>query len=744
LFAEVLVNIVVRQVDKTFLYAVPEELENKVQIGARVKVPFGRRAADGYVVGLNSDQPAEKVKEITAVLDHGPLFTPSQLALARWMAAYYLRPTVEAMQVVIGPRLKATVCRKLKEYWPVKSDNTEISSSLLLTPKQTALWQVALTNPGLSRTKLAALAGVSSGLIDVLVKKGLLSERVYTGPAGTSPLDKTPKNEVLVLNPNQKAASGLINTAIQAKNPEVFLLHGITDSGKTEVYLQCVQQVISLGGQAIILVPEIALTPQMVDIFYARFGSTVAILHSRLSAGERFNDWNRVQSGEARVILGTRSAIFAPVTDLRLVVIDEEHEPSYKQEENPRYHARTVALRLAKQYQAVVVLGSATPSLYSYSRALSGGPFRLSELSHRVDRRPLPEIRIIDMRQEAKGGNRHLFSQPLQEAIQDRLNKKEQIILFLNRRGYATFVFCRACGLVMKCPHCNISLCYHANNNLICHYCNYLLPAPSLCPDCQEQYLGYFGAGTQKIEKEITLLFPQAKVLRLDKDTVSRKNAHRQIIMTFQEGEADILIGTQMVAKGLDIPGVTLVGVINADITLHMPDFRASERTFQLLMQVAGRAGRSSKGGEVLVQTYSPQHYAIVAAQKQVYLDFFRQEMMVRRKMNYPPFTRLCRLVLSGTDPDIAAKAAGELGAKLKLKALNLTPLQEEQIEILGPVMAPLAKIKDHYRWHLILKAKEITILRAAAQIALNWYEEKTVLKRKVKLVVDLDPQNMM
>ncbi|MBE3588957.1 MAG: primosomal protein N' [Thermoanaerobacteraceae bacterium] len=730
-YAEVLVDLAARQVDRVFHYRVPPSLAGRVLVGSRVLVPFGRRRIEGYVVGFgHPPEDGIKLKEVLDLLDPGPLFTPHQLELARWMAAYYLCPTVKALQAMIWPLLRTAGPRKMRGLWPVPCPDR--IPDVKRAPKSAAVWQVALARPGLTRGELALAAGVSPAVVDTLVARGLLrgEERVVQRDpcAGLPEIQHRPP----VLNHHQRRAVQEITGSLGLGERRLFLLHGVTGSGKTEVYLQCIAGALQQGLQAMMLLPEIALTPQMIDIFRGRFGRRVAVLHSRLSQGERYDEYQRLRAGEARVVLGARSAVFAPLEKPGLIILDEEHEPSYKQEETPRYHARGVALRLAGLAGAVVVLGSATPSLESYARATAAGaPYRLVELPERIGGRPLPRVKTIDMRQEIRAGNKSLFSRQLREAMTERLSRGEQIILFLNRRGFSTLVVCRECGLVLKCPHCDISLTFHASGRMRCHYCHYSVLAPSLCPGCGGRYLAYLGAGTQKIEQEIRELFPDAGVMRLDGDTTARRGAHREIIEGFRRGGAGILIGTQMVAKGLDLPGVTLVGVISADLSLFMPDFRASERTFQLLTQVAGRSGRGDREGEVLVQTYSPHHYAVTCAVNHDYQGFYRQEMTLRRSLGYPPFTHLCRILVSGRKEEEVQEAAAAIAGLI------------QGVDMLGPAPAPLTRIKDRYRWHLVLKAHAPAVLRAAVTPALDFLNRHSRW-RKLVVSVDMDPQSMM
>ncbi|HHU86920.1 MAG TPA: primosomal protein N', partial [Peptococcaceae bacterium] len=519
----------------------------------------------------------------------------------------------------------------------------------------------------------------------------------------------------------------------------VFLLHGVTGSGKTEVYLHALSTALKTGRQGVAMVPEIALTPQMIDLFRARFGRKVAVLHSALSDRERYVQWLRVKSGEAPIVLGTRSAVFAPLPRPGLFVIDEEHETTYKQEDHLRYHAREVAIKRAQLTGAVVLLGSATPSLESRLKAGKGLVYRLLELPHRIDHKPLPEVKVVDMRREIKNGNRGIFSQALTEAVNLRLDRGEQILLFLNRRGYATIVVCRECGLVLKCPRCDISLTYHLDNRLRCHYCNHTIPAPGRCPGCSSRYISHFGTGTQKVEEEAKRLFERAGIVRMDSDTTTRKGSHERILKSFREGKADILIGTQMIAKGLDLPKVTLVGVINADTTLHMPDFRAAERTFQLLTQVAGRSGRGDLPGEVLIQTYSPDHYSITAAAAHDYEGFYKNEMRVRRALGYPPFSHLALLLFTHEDEDEAKKGAFLAQEFFVKELLNAGG----QIDLLGPAPATLNKIKGRHRWQLVLKGPKRNSLK---ELIREFLDKLETIRPAFKPVVnvDINPQGML
>lgn len=741
-FAEVIVALNTRSTDRVFHYAVPDALQDKVEVGTRVLVPFNNRRLAGYITGFGFPENTLNIKEIAGVLDAEPVFTPELLQLARWMAENYLCSTAEALQRILSPRLLVKGPRMVKQVHPaIQAEDLEsVLNSLRRAPKQAALLRKAMINPGLTRKELAATEGVSTSVVDALVEKGFLVISPENLPRRPGRVAQTSVDfNGLVLNTGQKEALDQVAREIRQGLFKVFLLHGITGSGKTEVYMQAISIALETGRQAVVLVPEISLTPQMVDMFRQRFGGQVAVLHSALSGGERYDEWRRIKEGEASVVLGTRSAIFAPLPRPGLFIIDEEHESSYKQDDHLRYHAREVAIKRAQLAGAVVLLGSATPSLESQLKASTGGPYQLLKLIDRIDGRPLPLVRVVDMRLEMKDGSSGIFSRILSAAVNKRLEKGEQVLLFLNRRGYATFIICRECGLVLKCPRCDISLIYHRDGRLRCHYCNYTVRAPDLCPNCGSQSIKHFGAGTQRVEEEARQFFPEARILRMDSDSTARKGSHSKIINAFRDRQVDILIGTQMIAKGLDFPGVTLVGVINADTTLHMPDFRAAERTFQLLTQVAGRAGRGDLPGEALIQTYNPDHYSITAAAVHDCDRFYLSEMPVRRSLGYPPFSHLARLLFTHEDEEEVKKGAGQAKETLK----NILTGSGKNISILGPAPAPLSKIKDRYRWQLVIKASRRDLLRDMIKESLSSLEKGPSSIRPV-VNVDINPQGML
>jgi primosomal protein N' (replication factor Y) len=510
----------------------------------------------------------------------------------------------------------------------------------------------------------------------------------------------------------------------------------VTGSGKTEVYLQSIQRVLQDGKEAIVLVPEISLTPQMVNRFKGRFGDQVAVMHSGLSAGEKYDEWRKIQRKEVKVVVGARSAIFAPFENLGIVIIDEEHETSYKQEENPRYHARDVAIERAGKYKCPVVLGSATPSLESFARAHKG-VYQLLSLPKRMNNQSLPSVEIVDMREELREGNRSMFSRVLLDKIKDRLEKKEQIVLFLNKRGHSSFVMCRDCGYVINCPHCDISLTYHRfNQQMKCHYCGYEASVPNTCPECESEHIRYFGTGTQKVEEELAKVLPEAKVIRMDVDTTSRKGSHEKLLDQFQEGHADILLGTQMIAKGLDFPNITLVGVLSADTMLHLPDFRSSEKTFQLLTQVSGRAGRHELEGEVIIQTYTPEHYSVELAGEQDYDKFYEREMMVRKIHRYPPFYYISLVTVSHEELMMAVSVTEKITQYIQSR------LSAESI-VLGPVASPIPRINNRYRYQCLIKYKREPELGQALKKVLDNYQHE-IAAGGLAISVDLNPYILM
>jgi primosomal protein N' (replication factor Y) len=583
----------------------------------------------------------------------------------------------------------------------------------------------------IQQAELCRLLNVSPSVLQSLERRGLVrGGDVVVNRAARLPLPHLPPP---ALSPEQAAAASVLDDLVRGRSTDQVLLFGVTGSGKTEVYLRAMEEALAAGRQAIFLVPEISLTAQVSTLFRARFGEKVAILHSRLSDGERYDEWQRIRRGEADVVVGARSALFAPVPDPGVIVLDEEHDPSYKQDSSPRYVTHAVAGQRAAGSRCPIVLGSATPSIETFYRA-SRGELRRLDLPRRIHDRPLPEVRVIDLREEFRCRGASVFSLPLREGIRDRLARGEQVILFVNRRGFSAFILCRDCGFVPRCPRCNVSLTFHADRagRLVCHHCGHERRAPQQCPRCAGTRIRHFGIGTQRVEEAVRQEFPEARLARLDRDTTGTKDAHERIVANFRGREADILIGTQMVTKGFDFPQVTLVGIITADTALNLPDFRAAERTFQLLTQVAGRAGRGDTPGEVILQTFTPEHYAIQAAARHDYLAFYEQEIRAREELRYPPFSSLVRLVVADSQAD---------AARAKIHAVHeiVAPLAAAQgIELLGPTTAPLARLNGKYRWHLMLKSESDDALQSLLTEALPR------LRRLSGWSLDVDPLTLM
>ncbi|REJ13631.1 MAG: primosomal protein N' [Caldibacillus debilis] len=575
-----------------------------------------------------------------------------------------------------------------------------------------------------------------SGPVNALIRKGMLKKEEreqYRDPYEHQAVEPSRPHP---LTPEQEEAIRPVRRAIESGEPDVFLLYGVTGSGKTEVYMHAIRQVLEKGKEAIVLVPEIALTPQMVARFKSRFGDKVAVLHSGLSAGEKYDEWRKIQRKEVQVAVGARSAVFAPFENLGIIIIDEEHETTYKQEETPRYHARDVAIRRAQSHRCPVILGSATPSLESFARAKKG-VYKLLKLEKRMNNMPLPSVEIVDMRKEMHAGNRLVFSRLLMEKMKDRLERGEQTVLLLNRRGYATFLLCRGCGYTMVCPNCEVTLTYHKVSDTVkCHYCGYEGSAPKRCPACGGEHIRYFGTGTQKVEEELKKLFPEARVIRMDVDTTRRKGSHEKLLKDFYEGKGDILLGTQMIAKGLDFPNITLVGVLSADIGLNMPDFRAGERTFQLLTQVSGRAGRHRLPGEVVIQTYAPDHYSVKLARDYRFLDFYRHEMNMRKRGNYPPYYYLVLIVVTHENAMTAAKIIHQIASFLRGRL-------DERTIVLGPGASPISRLNNKYRYQLLIKYKrDPNLFPALKQISRLFIKEQT--KDGVGIHIDVNPYSLL
>lgn len=800
LIAEVIVDVSTYHVDRPFDYQVPVEWISVIELGSRVKVPFGPRNVLGFVVGLKqeTDVPLNKLKAINQILDMEPVLTEEMLRMARWLKNDTICYEIDALQVMLPSALRAkyekmiklqqgqqlplevqaifgkrqranfkeferagllpllkqlvadnivTIENVVKQQGNVKEirmvqitadpqliERALEQSSRAVKQRLLLQWMCQHLGEVFTPQQICDEAGVSISVLEAVIDKGaaqFIQEEVFRDPF-TKEVSRT---QALQLTDEQQVALQAITTAMDQQMAQTFLLHGVTGSGKTEVYLQAIQKVLEEGKEAIMLVPEISLTPQMTERFRSRFGEMVAVMHSGLSVGEKYDEWRKIQQGKVKVVVGARSAIFAPFTNIGLIILDEEHESTYKQEDSPRYHARDVAIWRSEFYKCPIILGSATPALESFARAKKG-VYKLLSLKHRALHQALPTVFIADMREELRQGNRSMFSQSLIEAIRLRLEKKEQMVLFLNRRGYSSFVLCRDCGTVVQCPNCDISLTYHrTTEKLKCHYCGYEEHVPQICPQCQSDHIRYFGTGTQKVEEELYKLFPEARVLRMDVDTTKHKGAHEEILETFGAGQADILLGTQMIAKGLDFPNITLVGVLSADTSLHLPDYRAAERTFQLLTQVSGRAGRHDKLGEVIIQTYTPEHYAIELAKSQEYEPFYEREMFLRRRSNYPPYYFVALIQLSHEDVMMAAEYAGRVADWLRGNLSN-------QVAIIGPTTASIARLQNRYRYQCLIKYKIEPNLIPVLQRLLAMYRAEWI-KQGILMTVDLDPSTI-
>jgi primosomal protein N' (replication factor Y) len=734
-YAEVIVAQTNRRLDKPFYYAIPNHLESKISLGTRVIVPFRNRFIPGVVVGFVEKVDIEHIKEIKTIQKGKPFFTERQLELARWMADYYICPLNIVLQSII-PGIDLNV--KSREEKSVQiSHNFSIEQMLVelkRAPKQKELLLYLVEN---SPVKLKDLTGSFKNvyaLVNSLVEKGF-AEVVLVEPL-SKPLANSQAKVTLTLA--QKNALEYINDALVRKKYKPILLYGVTGSGKTEVYLRALERNKQSGRQAIVLLPEIGLTDQMLKIFSARFGHEVVTWHSNITAKEKRQAWEKMISGKASIIVGARSAIFAPFSNLGLIIIDEEHENSYYQEQNPKYHAREVGLKRGMLEGATVLLGSATPSLETSYKA-STGEYGLATLNNRIKARPLPKVEIVDLRLELQKGNFSIFSELLHAKIKERLEAKEQVILFINRRGYNNFFICRDCGYNVRCKSCDISLTYHATSQeLKCHYCGYRQSIPEACPKCGSARIRGFGIGTERVEQEVNKYFPTARVARLDTD-MAKRDYRKEVLNKFKAGKIDILVGTQMIAKGFDFHGVTLVGVISADLSLNMPDFRARERTFQLLTQVAGRAGRGEKAGEVVIQTYWPENEVVLAAQKQDYKGFYQSEILNRKELGYPPFSHVIRILVFGEFEEKVREGCHDFVGILKEEVVK-----RNDVAVLGPAPAPISKLQDLYRWQVILKGSEITELRHVTTEAIKRVHELTYVAGQLRWSIDVDPLGML
>jgi primosomal protein N' (replication factor Y) len=725
--------------DKELDYSIPESCIGKVHVGSRVKVPLRSREILATVVALVDTPSVSEPKLISALISDTPILNKSLLALARWMAEYYCCSVEAAIRSVLPQVIRKAELGFKRER--IVSVNNEISEEGLQgfrakAPRQADVLQfaIAVAEP-LPWRELLLRAATTDRTIQHLVDRGFLRVQLETANRDPYANERFVPSTALELNSDQKQALEIVIQSVKAGDSRPILLHGITGSGKTEVYLQAIALCLSQGLSALVLVPEISLTPQTVEHFKMRFqADLIAVLHSHLSAGERHDEWHKLNSGRARVAIGARSAVFAPVQRLGLIVVDEEHETSYKQEEAPRYHARDLAVVRAQLDQCAILLGSATPSLESYQNAKTG-KYRLVQLNSRVDDRQLPLIRVIDMRQEyLKQKHVPLISGSLANAIETRLAKKEQTILFLNRRGFATSLVCNQCGFVCECPNCSVALTFHqGENRLKCHLCGHIALAPRKCPKCSDSSIRYAGYGTEKVESAVQKIFPSATVARMDADSMTRKDAYRTILQAFRTGKIDILVGTQMIAKGLDFPNVTLVGIINADVGLHMPDFRAGERTFQLLTQVAGRAGRGDMAGEVYVQSSTPFSPSIQFARHHNFEGFWEQEIDFRERCDYPPFLHLLMVHIRSEHQRRAEFTAETIHRRLSEKL--------DQGVTLHPVVpAPIERSKGYYRYQILLRTRSIRRLSKGVRSII----ERLTFPDDVHVSVDVDPYQVL
>lgn len=715
----VLVELSMQSVDKMFDYAVPISLREFIQVGVRVLVPFGKQTLEGFVLEIK-DTSDRELKEVYSVLDQDIVLNQELLALGKKIQESTLSTLISAYQVMLPKALKAkagvSISKKYQTFYQLKNRN--------YTPKSVAQEKILKLFSDREFVSRKELLAISISSLSTLIDKGVLLE--FKQEDYRMKYEGKRDNQV-TLTASQQA---VVDSVLHCQEHIPFLLFGVTGSGKTEVYMHIIEDVLARGQTAIILVPEISLTPQMVEQFSNRFGNRIAALHSALSEGEKYDEWRRIARGEASIVIGARSAIFAPLQNIGVIIIDEEHSDSYKQgDKNPRYHARDIAIWRGQYHSCPVLLGSATPSLESMARA-EKGVYKLLMLNERVNGKQLPHVDIIDMNQEAKKSSCHITNRLLQE-LSFCVERGEQAILFLNRRGFSTFVTCKNCSETIKCPNCDITLTYHKSNQMLrCHYCGYATPLPKVCPKCCEKALSDLGVGTEKIEEELGRLLPNARVLRMDVDTTSRKGAHKKMIDAFRNHEYDILLGTQIVAKGLDFSDVTLVGVINADTSLNIPDFRSSENTYSLLSQVAGRSGRSEKSGNVFIQTFNPNHYAISYVLHHDYLGFYREEMKIRKQLGYPPFYFLCYLKISGKTCDLLFQEALKIKRSLERNLKHTV--------ILGPTSLAVFKVNHVYRYGIILKYKKEACLYDILSKIQNHYKNN----HKIKVDIDFNPSH--
>lgn len=726
MYASVLVEIGVKNVDKLFTYIIPVTMQNKIKIGMRVKVNFGKMLLEGFVLEIKNtieNKHGYELKEIQALVDDEPILNEELLYLGKKIKETTLCSLISAYQIMLPKALKAknkvNVTLPQERYIVLNKDIEEINDYLnnCKYPKQIKLLKELITSKKILVTKL-------NSTINTLIKKEIIKFTYQEKYRYKYELKSKYHN--VSLNEKQQAVSNQV--ILNLEKSITYLLYGVTGSGKTEVYMNIIEKVIEKGQSALLLVPEISLTPQIIGRFVSKFGSNIAVFHSGLSDSEKYDEYRKIKQGQVNIVIGARSAIFAPLTNLGIIIIDEEHSSSYKQENNPRYHAKDIALLRSKYHNCPVILGSATPTIESYARALKGN-YQLLKLDKRANDKKLPQVTIVDMKKEIRKNNSFL-STILIDKIKEKLTKKEQVILLLNRRGYSSLMTCQNCGFVFKCPNCDISLTYHkTSDNLRCHYCGYSSKKTTICPNCHSDGIKDYGLGTQKLEEELKKIFPLVRVVRMDFDTTSKKGAHQKIIDDFANYEYDILVGTQMIAKGLDFPKVTLVGVVNADISLNFPDFRSSEITFSLLSQVSGRAGRDKLEGEVVIQTFNNDHYAIALSKEHNYDAFFAKEMYIRKKLKYPPYYYLTLIKILSKDYQVAFEEASKI-------AKFLNQHQNDNLIVLGPSAANLFKINNIYHFQIIIKYKDSNQILTLLTNIDNIYK----LNNKVNIEIDINP----
>lgn len=746
MIAEVILESNVKSLNRIFDYNIPKDMENNISIGSRVLVPFGRgkSLAEGIVTNIKDNTDFE-VKDITKIEEQS--LSTEKIKLARWMAKRYFSNISECMRLMLRPgtttknfanRMNSKTALFVSLNIAKEQVIKDIEENRVKSEKQKTILKYLLENEIVLQAELIEKTNVSRAIIKTLEKNGFVKIETKKVERNSLASKNIKRRGNLKFTEEQEIAYSKIEQSIDNKEFKKFLLYGVTGSGKTEIYLQLIEKIVESGKTAIMLVPEISLTPQMINRFIERFGKEIiSVLHSKLSVGERHDSWERIENGEAKIVIGARSAIFAPTQKLGIIIIDEEHDSSYKSEMAPRYNAKEVAEEIAKYNNIPLVLGSATPDINTFYEA-KNARIELLKLTKRANNSSLPSIQIVDLRQELANGNRTMISIKLYKLIQENLKNKKQTILFLNRRGFSTFIMCRDCGYVTKCKNCNISLTYHKKEEkLKCHYCGFEEPLIKICPNCGSKKIRYFGTGTQKLELEINKIFPNASTIRMDIDTVTKKNSHEEILRKFNEEKIDILIGTQMIVKGHHFPDVTLVGVVSADGSLNIDDYRASERTFDLLVQVAGRAGRENLPGNVIIQTYNPDNYSIQYAKKQNYEEFYNVEIKLREQLRYPPFCDIIMFGISAEKEDIVSKTSNELYNNLnkKLKEKNIS------VNLLKPLPAPVDRIKNRYRWRIIMKAK---VNDEIINIINECLYDKEFLKNNARVIADINPMNMM